>query len=152
MNSKKLILLFVFLSMVFSLWPIHEKEGCTTAIISPASSADGVPMLWKNRDTDYLANKVIFVDEKPFTYLALVNAEETSGRWAYAGLNDQGFGIINSVAYNLPKDTDEMKDLEGLIMADALRTCRTAADFELAIQKNLGAALGSWANYGIKIC
>ncbi|UCH93313.1 MAG: hypothetical protein JSV88_23960, partial [Candidatus Aminicenantes bacterium] len=82
-------------------------------------------------------------------YIGLVNAKETSGRFVYAGLNSQGLGIMNSVAYNLPKKDGEMEDLEGQIMADTLRTCRTADDFESYIQKNLGAALGSWANFGV---
>jgi hypothetical protein len=56
---------------------------------------------------------------------------------------------MNSVAYNLPKDDKEYVDLEGQIMADALRTCRTVNDFELYIKKNLGATLGSWANFGV---
>ncbi len=128
----------------------RPNEGCTTAIINGAAAADGAPMLWKNRDTDFLSNKVIYIEEKPYSYLALVNAKEASGRWAFAGLNSEGFAIMNSVAYNLPENKGgEMKDLEGLIMADALRTCRTIDDFENAIKKNLGPGLGSWANYGV---
>jgi hypothetical protein len=106
-------------------------------------------MLWKNRDTDFLNNKVIFVGESPFSYLALVNAEDRSGRWAYAGLNSAGFAIFNSVAYNLPENNGEMKDMEGTIMADALRKCSSVADFEKYILENLGPSLGSWANFGV---
>lgn len=134
---------------VVVLFPAEKKEGCTTAIINGGASADGAPMLWKNRDTDVLENKVIYIDEKPYSYVGLVNAEETSGRWVYAGLNSEGFGIMNSVAYNLPKTGGEMEDLEGLIMSEALRTCRTVDDFEQAIKKNLGASFGSWANFGV---
>ena len=79
-------------------------HACTTAVISPGASAPGRPLLWKNRDTDFLNNKVIFVNESPFSYLALVNAEDRSGRWVYAGLNSAGFAIFNSVAYNLPEN------------------------------------------------
>jgi len=148
---KHRVLTIVFLSVlsVLVLSADRRREGCTTAIISGEASTDGAPMLWKNRDTNFLSNKVIYVDEKPYGYLGLVNAGETSGRWVYAGLNSEGFGIINSVAYNLPKDTKELQDMEGLIMADALRTCRTVDDFEEAIKRNLGPALGSWANFGV---
>jgi hypothetical protein len=125
------------------------KEGCSTAVITGAASQNGVPMLWKNRDTGYLSNKVVYVQEKPYNYLGIINAKETSGRFVYAGLNSVGFGIMNSVAYNLPKKSDEMQDLEGQIMADALRTCKTVDDFETYIKKNLGEALGSWANFGV---
>jgi len=128
----------------------RQKEGCTTAVINGAATVSGAPLLWKNRDTGVLSNKVIYVVEKPYSYIALVNAKETSGRFAYAGMNSTGFAIMNSVAYNLPETgPDESKDLEGLIMADALRTCRTVDDFEQAVKKNLGPALGSWANFGV---
>ncbi len=150
MRKKILSVLVLMAVPVFMLYAGPGEEGCTTAIISGAASLDGRPMLWKNRDTDFLSNKVIYVLEKPYSYLGLVNAEETSGRMVYAGLNELGFGIMNSVAYNLPKNkSGEMKDLEGIIMADALRTCRTVDDFERYIQENLGPGLGSWANFGV---
>lgn len=151
----KRLTLRIFIGILLSavcavgLSSVEEKEGCTTAIISGGASADGAPMLWKNRDTDVLQNKVIYVEEKPYSYVGLVNAEETSGRWVYAGLNSEGFGIMNSVAYNLPKTGGELQDLEGLIMSEALRTCRTVDDFEQTIKKNLGSNLGSWANFGV---
>lgn len=148
---KQLIKIFIFILLsAFMMAGDRQKEGCTTAIITGAASANGAPLLWKNRDTGFLSNKVIYVAEKPYSYIALVNAKETSGRFAYAGLNSTGFAIMNSVAYNLPEGgPEEVKDLEGLIMADALRTCRRVDDFEQAIKKNIGPALGSWANFGV---
>jgi hypothetical protein len=139
----------ISLVLVFLAVGPQPGRGCTTAVVSPAASRDGRPMLWKNRDTDFLNNKVIFVRETPYAYLALVNAEDRSGRWAYAGLNSAGFAIFNSVAYNLPGAGGEYKDLEGTIMADALRRCSTVNDFERYIQENLGPSLGSLANYGV---
>ena len=123
--------------------------ACTTAVFSGGASADGAPMLWKNRDTDFLSNKILFVEAAPFSYLALVNREDTCGRWVWGGLNEAGFGIMNSVGYNLPKHAGELKDLEGMIMADALRTCRTVDDFERFLQRGLGPSLGSLANFGV---
>ena len=139
--SAVFLLLFLWPLILFSA---EKKEGCTTAIINGAASVEGVPMLWKNRDTDVLSNKVIYVEEKPYSYVALVNADEISGRWVYGGLNSEGFGIMNFVAYNLPEADGEMKDLEGLIMSEALRTCRTMRDFEQAIKKTwvLASAVG----------
>ncbi len=148
MKIKKYGIVFC-LGILFLLPLLVSGEECTTAIIGPEASVDGRPLLWKNRDTNNLSNKVIFVKEVPFSYIGLVNAEETSGRWVYAGLNSVGFGIMNSVAYNLDQKHDEMKDLEGQIMADALRTCRSVDDFELYLRKNQGSSLGSLANFGI---
>jgi hypothetical protein len=127
----------------------QTPEGCTSAVISPAASTEGVPLLWKNRDTGTLSNKVVFVKDSPYSYLALVNAEVPSGRHTFAGLNSAGFGIMNTVAYNLPRKSGETEDLEGIIMADALRTCRSVHDFERYLQANLGPDLGSWANFGV---
>ncbi len=124
-------------------------EGCSTVVFGPASTRDGGPMLWKNRDSDFPSNKVVFVGEQPYAYLALVNNGQPSGRWVYAGLNAAGFAIMNSVAYNLPQRAGDLRDLEGQIIADALRTCRTAGDFEAYLQANLGPDLGSRANFGV---
>lgn len=148
-NVRLGIVMWLGLVWLVPFGTVDGLEACTTAVLNGRATLKGVPMLWKNRDTNVLSNKVIFVKETPYSYLALVNADETSGRWVYAGLNETGFGIMNSVAYNLPKKSREMEDLEGLIMADALRTCRTVEDFENYIQKNLGASLGSWANFGV---
>jgi hypothetical protein len=124
-------------------------DECSTAIITGAAGVDGHPILWKNRDTDHLANAVVFVNETPYSYLGIVDADDASGRQVWVGLNSAGFAIMNTVAYNLPKKGGEAVDLEGIIMADALRTCATAADFERYIKENLGRALGSQANFGV---
>ncbi len=140
---------FLAIALVLSFFRPGPGHACTTAVISPGASALNRPMLWKNRDTDFMNNKVIFVSESPLSYLALVNADDRSGRWAYAGLNSAGFAIFNSMAYNLPEKSGEMKDLEGTIMADGLRKCSTVADFENYIRENLGPSLGSKANFGV---
>jgi hypothetical protein len=145
---KKILPVLVIALVLSSALPLRDL-ACTTAIVSPGASGQGRPLLWKNRDSDFLSNKIIFVSESPFAYLALVNAEDRSGRWVYAGLNAAGFAIFNSVAYNLPEKSGELKDMEGTIMADALRTCSSVADFEKYIQANLGPSMGSLANFGV---
>ena len=149
MKNSKMVFIIIFGMIIFDGFWGTKVNACTTAIISPAASENGTPMLWKNRDTDYLSNKVVYVKEVPYSYVGLVNEKDTSGRIVYAGLNSEGFGIMNSVAYNLPEKSREMKDLEGMIMAEALRTCRTVTDFENFIRENLGESLGSWANFGV---
>ncbi len=149
MNLKTFVTIILLLAIPAAINSMEKRDECTSAIIGPEAASGSVPMLWKNRDTGYLSNKVIYVDDKPYSYLGLVNQKETSGRFVYAGLNSQGFGIINTVAYNLPKNEKEMQDLEGEVMATALRTCRTVSDFETFLDNNLGETLGSWANFGV---
>jgi len=124
-------------------------KECTTAVLSPAASATGGAVLWKNRDTDTLSNKVVFVRETPYDYLALVNFNAASGREAWAGLNVAGFAVMNTVAYNLPGASGESADREGLLMAEALRTCATVEDFEHLLGANLGPDLGARTNFGV---
>ncbi|HHE05138.1 MAG TPA: hypothetical protein ENL19_03645 [candidate division WOR-3 bacterium] len=143
---KNLICLVIVLTILF---PLFAGEECSTAIISGEASYNGAPLLWKNRDTGHILNKVIYVKEVPYNYIAIVNHNETSGRSVFAGINSAGFAIMNSVAYNLPKKSGERTDLEGIIMADALRKCRTVDDFENYIKANLGPGLGSQANFGV---
>jgi len=126
-----------------------QREECTSAVLAPVATESGAPVLWKNRDTNTLSNRVVFVAEQPFAYLALVNGDDPSGRRAFAGLNSEGFAIMNTVAYNLPDVPGQAKDLEGTIMADALRTCRTVEEFAAYLEANLGDHLGSLANFGV---
>ena len=124
-------------------------DACTTAVVAPGGSATGTPVLWKNRDTSVLSNKVVYVDESPFDYLCLGNARADSGRSCFAGLNEAGFAIMNTVAYNVPEIAGERNDREGIIQADALRTCRTVDDFERYLEANLGPELGGQTNIGV---
>jgi hypothetical protein len=135
--------------LVLLAGPAWGADECTTAVVGPRAGEDGRPILWKNRDTDVLSNRVVFVRETPYSYLGLADLEARTGRSVYAGVNSEGFAIMNSVAYNLPKKAGESEDREGILMADALRTCRTAVDFEAYLKANLGRDLGARANFGV---
>ncbi len=147
MKTRLMLAAVILLALCAGVDSAREAQECTTLVASGAATEGGGPLLWKNRDTDQVSNKVIFVKDQPYSFLALVNAEDTSGRMAWAGLNSIGFAISNSVAYNLPQEDGEEADLEGIIMADALRTCATVADFERYITRSLGPNLGSRANF-----
>ena len=138
------------LAWIVAVVPVPAgAEECSSAVIAGAAGVDGRPILWKNRDTEHLSNKVVFVADVPHSYLGLVDTEDASGRRVYVGLNDAGFAIMNTVAYNLPAAPGEAADLEGTIMADALRLCVTVGDFEEYIRENVGPGLGSQANFGV---
>jgi len=127
----------------------QSLQECTAAVFSPAAAEGHRPMLWKNRDTGELSNRVVYVKELPHSYLAVVDKDDPTGRVCWAGLNDAGFGIMNTASYNLPQKKGEQTDGEGLIMAQALRTCRTVADFEAFLKANLGPNLGAATNFGV---
>ena len=125
----------------------YAGEECTTALVTGRATTDARPLVWKNRDTGYRSNTVVYVRESPYAYVAVTNAAERSGRAVWGGLNERGFAIINSVAYNLPRRGGELADLEGMVMADALRSCARVAEFEEYLARNLGESLGCWTNF-----
>jgi hypothetical protein len=122
------------------------SEECTTLVAAGGATSGGGPLLWKNRDTNTLSNKVILVTEQPYSFLALVDADDSAGRAAWAGVNAVGFGIANSASYNLPQPTGELQEQEGVVMAEALRTCRTVDDLEQMIIRRQGKRLGVRTN------
>lgn len=127
-------------------------QDCTAAVISPASSENHRPLIWKNRDTKQLSNRVVYVQESPNSYIAVVDKDEPSGRIAWAGVNTAGFAIMNTASYNLPKRDGIVGDggnQEGVIMALALRKCSTIEDFEALLVSEKGPGLNVTANFGV---
>lgn len=127
-------------------------QECTAAVISPASSESRRPLIWKNRDTKELSNRVVYVKESPNSYIAVVDKDEPSGRIVWAGVNTAGFAIMNTASYNLQKRDGIVGDggnQEGVIMAEALRKCGTIADFETFLNSEKGPGLNVTANFGV---
>ena len=127
--------------------PVTKAAACTSAAWEATATSQKAPLIWKNRDTDSLVSRLVFVDEKPYKFVGLVDDTAASGRMVYAGLNERGFAIFNTVAYNLPNIANEVHDLEGAIMADALRTSASVADFEHFLAANIGPDLGDQTNF-----
>ena len=146
-TRRPAIVLFLAVLAGATAWGQRGAQECTTAVFSVSATPDGRPILWKNRDTDALSNKVVFVNDKPYRYLGVVNASDPGGRMVWGGLNSAGLAIANSVAYNLPQQSGEETDLEGIVMADALRSCATVDDVERYFARNLGPGLGAQANF-----
>ena len=123
---------------------------CTSAIIAAHKTTDGRPLLWKHRDTGEENNKVerTPATDGSFEYVAVYNASDSLCREAWMGYNSQGFAIMNTASYNLNNDTIKDMDKEGLVMAEALRKCRTVDDFAIMLD-TLPKPLGVEANFGV---
>lgn len=125
-------------------------EACTSMIISATASASGRPMIWKHRDTGAESNFVHRVDAPgAIGYVGLFNGGDSLCLdEAWMGMNDAGFAIINTVAYNLPENSPEWIDREGFVMAKALASCRTVDDFQ-AMLDSLPKPMGVRTNFGV---
>ena len=126
-----------------------QTIACTTFLISGKYTADGKPLLFKNRDADQMQNALAFFDDGKYKYIGLVNGTPEWNKEVWGGYNEAGFAIINSAAYNNNiGDKSKLKDREGFIMKLALQTCQTLADFENLL-KSLPKPMGSDANFGV---
>lgn len=144
---KRLTLLVCFLTTSMGI-----AFGCTSAIVGAQANPSGRPMLWKNRDTSTIDNKVEYVAGKAgeHSYVGLFNAADTKLNEAWMGMNDAGFAIMNTASYNIKDDKVPAKkmDKEGILMAKALKTCVTVDDFEKLLN-TYPRPMGVEANFGV---
>ncbi len=139
----------IFFSILFSvLMGIGSISACTSAVISAKASKNGRPMLWKNRDTNALNNKIMVFNDGNYPYVALVNSNDKKGRSVWIGYNNKGFGIMNTASYNLNNDTIKQRGGEGRIMKKALQTCATIDDFEKLL-RNIPQPTRMESNFGV---
>ncbi|HRN04502.1 MAG TPA: hypothetical protein PLL05_05540 [Muribaculaceae bacterium] len=149
MSTTFLRTTLVVSALVVSIALPQDTQACTSMIVGARASANGRPLLWKHRDTGTEHN---FVDTvcRPgqFGYVALFNGGDSLRSEAWMGLNDTGFGIMNTASYNLAPDTAKLVDREGIVMSMALGRCRTVADFATLLD-TLPRPMGVQANFGV---
>ncbi|MBR5034422.1 MAG: hypothetical protein IKX71_03870 [Bacteroidales bacterium] len=146
--------LFSILIVIFCLIPQSIGYCCTSAIFSGKVTADGRPIIWKNRDSNFNHNRVAFVpvgNGIKYSFIYLSNSKEEPLE-AWSGLNSAGFSIMNTVSYNIRQEGDEtpdsMMDKEGIVMYDALAACATLEDFENLLD-SLDKPMGLETNFGV---
>lgn len=143
---KRLIFIVALLCSVIA------ADACTSAIVSGRLTANGRPLLWKNRDTNDQNNRVerIKAHDGLYEFVGLFDARDTRDTAAWMGFNEKGFAIMNTASYNLNDDDVPEKDMdkEGVVMRYALERCVTVDDFENLL-KTLPKPLGVEANFGV---
>lgn len=142
--------LIKYLTLLLAAVGSIPSQACTSLIASGKATASGRPLLWKNRDTGAATNFLHRVDEPGrIGYVGLFNgADSLDISEAWMGMNDCGFAIMNTVAYNLPANNPDWIDREGYVMAQALQTCRTVDDFEQML-KDMPKPMGVRTNFGV---
>jgi hypothetical protein len=122
---------------------------CTLALISGRASADGRPMMWKNRDTSDPNNKLMFFKGSKFDFVGVVISEDADPKEVWGGLNTAGFAVMNSQADDLGDAALKLDGAgNGAFMKLALGVCATVRDFEDLLLREKG----KWdlaANFGI---
>jgi hypothetical protein len=125
--KRTLTSLLLLAALLFSY---AEAEACTAAVVAAKASKEGGTILWKNRESNYYRTSVRYLTSEKYAYTGVVRTDKPEAG-VFCGVNEVGFGIINTASSNLPKD----KELEGTgsrppFMRDALINCSTVDEFE----------------------
>ncbi len=105
-----------------------ESVACTSAIVLSSRSSEGVPLLWKHRDSQSWNCHIAYVEGEKYGYTALVSLD---GKHTYCGINEKGFAVMNNATYNVPRPEKKGKGKSAVVvMADILGNFAKVAEFE----------------------
>ncbi len=138
--------LFIFFSGILLLGQLTIFP-CTVAVVSGKATPDGRPLLWKNRDTPSLDNKIIYYKGEKYGFIGLIDARDKSVQSVWAGINTEGFAIMNSASSDLSEE-ERGRGGNGRFMKRALSECANASDFEDLLNRTNGNRKVA-ANFGI---
>ncbi len=138
----------IFLIITISLF-FTDIIACTSAIFTGKVTKDGRPLMWKNRDTGELNNRMQYFNGIKYSFIGLVNSPSKGGE-VWSGSNEVGFCIMNTASYNIdiPEDRKFEKDKEGELMYNALSVCKNLKDFENFLD-TLKRPMPVEANFGV---
>lgn len=125
---KKLVLaISLFVTIVANC---DSAKACTAAVVAAKASSEGGTILWKNRDSAFHSTIVQYIESEKYSYLGVVSISKPEGG-VLAGVNEKGFGIVNTATLNLPKN-EELKGTGSRpqFMRLALIHCATIDEFE----------------------
>ena len=126
--------------------------ACTSVIVSGKITPDGRPIMWKNRDTSSDQNLMEYfpAEDGKYSFVAVVAAHATKYTSAWLGTNSEGFSIMNTLSYNVKRDTLETGGIgsNGSFMKKALAVCVTVDDFEKFLNDQ-PKPWGVSANFGV---
>ena len=137
-----------------------KADACTSAIFTARASGIGRPVMLKHRDTGHLDNRIERFQGPKYSFIGLTNSDRDQGKSeahtsfegveVWSGVNDAGFCIMNTAAYNFNEGDypDEIMDREGIVMYGALGICATVDEFE-AYLNSLPKPWGVETNFGV---
>lgn len=145
-RSNFKVVLFTLFTFIFS--GALELLPCTVAVVSGKATPDGRPLMWKNRDTSSLNNKILYFKGDKYNFIGLIDTRDKAGINVWAGINEKGFAIMNSASGDLAEDGREGMIGNGRLMKMALGECANASDFENFLKHTKGKRKVG-ANFGI---
>ncbi|MBT8444580.1 MAG: peptidase C45, partial [Gammaproteobacteria bacterium] len=148
-RARRLVAWAVVALPTAAIAQVDEDSGeeCTVGVACGKATPDGRPLLWKTRDTSSRHNEVVRFTDGKYEYLALVTAGQNRSAWA--GSNEKGFCIMNSVSTDFRRGGAGNGPGNGRMMKIALQSCATVADFEALLKKTDESGRRTRANFGV---
>ena len=143
-NQLRVAVLAVLAGLLIS----QSGSACTTAVISGKATADGRPILWKNRDTGQTHNELVIFDGGRYRVLAVVDANKRSSVWM--GVNAAGLCIENSLSKDLNPEESTAEGLgNGQFMKHILQNCANVDEVRQTLEETNSTGRRTRANFGV---
>jgi hypothetical protein len=124
----------------------QPTPACTIGVAAGRATADGRPLLWKNRDQPAEPhNEVHYSTSLMYRHISIITAGQPWKSWM--GVNEKGFAIGNSTSYDLPAGPDGLTN--GELMRVALQTCATVAEFQSLLDSTNVKGRQTQANFAV---
>ena len=114
---------------VAALTAYGDALACTAAVVAAKASKEGATILWKNRESDYYRTSIRHLTSEKYSYTGVVRTNDPEAG-VLCGVNEVGFGIVNTATRNLPTSDKPGTGSRTPFMRDALIHCRTVDEFE----------------------
>ncbi len=140
------ISIIISLSVFSQLTADSYSSACSIAMVRGSATIDGRPLMMKTRDRSDFVQDFVYRSDGGYAYISTTGAGVTTKM--YGGVNEVGFAIINSNAYNFPDTVSGWAD-DGYIMKLALETCCTVEDFQYILDSTNTPGRTIPATYGV---
>ena len=130
-----ILFLFILTSMA---------AACTVGVVSGKATADGRPLLWKNRDSSNRDNEVLSFKGPRYEFMGVINAGDSTQVWM--GLNSAGLAIMNSESRDLPGNRF---DDEGRFMKYVLGNFATVKEVDNYLKSTNSQGRAVTSNFGV---
>ncbi len=124
-----------------------NHEECTIGVAAGSATSDGRPMVWKTRDYSSAPNNEIKYNTSfKYKFISVSNAGDAN-TYAWMGLNEHGFAIVNTLSSDLTKGSTGPSN--GALMRDVLGNCRTVAEFRHYLDSTNRSGRQTHADFGV---
>ena len=121
------------------------REECTIGVASGRATADGRPLLWKNRDTGADSRNIVELRRgKRFSFLGLVNPGSSN---VWAGVNEAGLALVNAQSADLGEKGVKGPG-NGFFLAMALGTCADLGELRDLLEKTNRTGRSTHTSFG----